>query len=121
MYLDWPTAVNIWNHYRKHFIGAYLQRLGVRVYPTICWYGKESFAWCFDGEPINSVVAVSNVGANKGEANKKGFMLGYDAMIEHLSPEVIIFHGRVPKECRGNIIEVKAFYEKFEVAKTSEF
>ena len=22
---DWPVIVNMWNHYRKHFVGAYLQ------------------------------------------------------------------------------------------------
>lgn len=113
IYLDWPNALNIWNHYRKHYVGAYLQSLGVRVYPSICWYGRRSFRWCFDGEPKHAVVAVSNVGANKGKANKRGFMLGYDAMLEHLSPEVIVFYGSPPKACRGNIVPIGAFVNKF--------
>lgn len=30
MFTDWPVAVQIYNHYRKHFVGAYLQMLGVK-------------------------------------------------------------------------------------------
>lgn len=62
MYTDWPVAVQIWNHYHKHFVGAYMQSLGIRVYPTICWSDERSFDWCFDGEPAGGCVAVSSVG-----------------------------------------------------------
>lgn len=38
---------------------------------------------------------------------------GYKEMIERLQPETIIFYGRVPEECMGNIINIKSFQEKF--------
>ena len=38
-YTDFPKAIQIYNHYRKHWVGAYLQEAGVRVIPTISWSG----------------------------------------------------------------------------------
>lgn len=46
-------------------------------------------------------------------------MLGYDAMLERLAPEKIIFYGNVPDECRGNIVRIKAFTDKFKEAKVN--
>ena len=48
-YTDFPKAMQIYNHYRKHWIGAYLQEHGVHVIPTISWSTLDSFEWCFDG------------------------------------------------------------------------
>ena len=112
-YHDWPKALQLYNHYRKHFVGAYLQTLGVKVYPTISWSDKESFDWCFDGEPVGATVAVSSIGTQKGSAEKRLFLDGYNAMVERLNPETIIFYGNVPKECMGNIVRIKPFQEKF--------
>lgn len=121
MYTDWPVAVQIWNHYRKHFFGAYLQQLGVKVYPTICWSDRSSYDWCFDGEPRESCVAVSSMGTQVNKKAKKLFISGYEAMLDRLHPETIIFYGRVPDECKGNIVSIKPFYDKFEEAQMGEF
>lgn len=83
LYTDHPRAIQIYNHYRKHWCGAYWQAHGIKVVPTIGWSDEASFAWCFDGEPTDSVVAVSS-----------------------------IFYGKVPKECEGNIIRVESLSEK---------
>lgn len=116
-YTDYPKALQIYNHYRKHFIGAYLQTLGVKVYPTISWSDKSSFEWCFDGEPVGGTVCVSSVGTQQDKKTKKLFLDGYNEMIDKLNPETIIFYGQVPKECMGNIVKIKAFQEKFREAK----
>lgn len=112
LYTDWPVAVQIWNHYRKHYIGKHLQRMGVTVYPTICWSDKKSFDWCFDGEPVGGCVAVSSVGTQLRKGAKEAFMLGYDAMLERLEPETIIFYGKPPDGCRGNIVVVDEFQKR---------
>ena len=113
LYADYPKALQIYNHYRKHWIGAYLQLYGIEVIPTICWSDEKSFEWCFDGEPIGGTVAVSSVGTQKNKIVKELFLKGYKEMIERLQPETIIFYGRVPEECKGNIINIKSFQEKF--------
>ena len=118
LYTDFPKALQIYNHYRKHFIGAYMQQMGVRVYPTISWSDKESLLWCFDGEPEHGTVCISSVGSQNNTYAKTLFKYGYDAMIERLQPETIIFYGTIPNDCKGNIVRVKAFQEKFTEAKT---
>lgn len=118
LYTDFPKALQIYNHYRKHFIGAYMQQMGMRVYPTISWSDKESLLWCFDGEPEHGTVCISSVGSQKNTYAKTLFKYGYDAMIERLQPETIIFYGTVPNDCKGNIIRAKAFQEKFTEVKT---
>lgn len=107
-YADFPKALQIYNHYRKHWIGAYLQKRGVHIIPTISWSTPDSFEWCFDGEPKDSVVAVSSVGSLNV---LDSFLEGYNAMLDALHPTKIIFYGQVPEQCRGNIIKVKSFSE----------
>ena len=116
-YTDFPKAIQIYNHYRKHWVGAYLQEYGCRVIPTISWSTPDSYEWCFDGEPEGGTVAVSSVGCMNGKSKKELFLQGYSAMIERLHPESIIFYGKVPDECKGNIVRVKQFSEKFQEAK----
>lgn len=117
VYTDFPKVVQIYNHYRKHWIGAYLQEFDIDVIPTIAWSTPDSYDWCFDGEPTNSVVAVSSVGTQKNKEAKELFIQGYKEMIKRLEPETIIFYGKVPEECKENIVHIKAFYEKFNEAK----
>jgi len=111
-YTDMPMAMQIYNHYRKHWLAAYWQINGVPVIPTISWSTKESFAWCFDGEPKSSVVAVSSVGTQNSKERKKLFMEGYEAMLDRLHPQSIIFYGQVPEECTGSYVQVSSFQEK---------
>ena len=110
LYMDFPVALQIYNHYRKHYIGAYCQLNGITVIPTIAWSDQQSFAWCFDGEPRESVVSVSSVGCMKNAESKRVFITGYKEMISRLQPSKIIFYGDIPDECTGNIIHVKKIY-----------
>lgn len=111
-YTDFPKAIQIYNHYRKHWVGAYLQEYGVTVIPTISWSTADSFEWCFDGEPTHGTVAVSSVGATNSKVKKELFLDGYNAMMERLQPETVLFYGKVPEECKGNIVEIPPFCER---------
>lgn len=116
-YYDWPIMVQRWNHYRKHLLGAWMQSIGCRVYPTITWSDERSLEWCFDGEPYRSTVCVSNVGMRKNKDNQRLFLIGWDRMMEVLEPETIIFYGTVPKECQGNIVLMEEFTKRFKEMK----
>lgn len=118
MYTDFPVAMQIYNHYRKHWLGAYYQSQGIKVIPTIGWSDRNSFEWCFDGEPTHSTITISSVGTQKDRQSKLLFLAGYTEMIEKLQPETIIFYGDIPSECRGNIVHIKAFTDKFKGVKT---
>ncbi len=113
-YTDFPMAVQIYNCYRKHWLGAYWQEHGIRVIPTISWSTEDSYDWCFDGEPVGGMVAVSSVGT-QGSANAtRLFEAGYREMKARLKPDVIIMHGTVPECAKGdNLIVVKSFQSKW--------
>ena len=110
MFTDYPVAVQLYNHWRKHQLGAYWQNLGLTVIPSICWSDHDSYAWCFDGEPVGGTVAVSSVGTQKNPLARALFMDGYAEMLRRLEPEKIIFFGDVPAGCTGCIEHHNAFH-----------
>lgn len=116
IYQDFPRIMQIFNHYRKHWLAAYWQENGVNVLPTITWGDKTSWQFCFDGEPENSVVVTSSVGAMKNKEQRKIFVDGYYEMVRRLNPSCVIFYGSLPEECKGNIIRVKQHNERFREA-----
>lgn len=113
MFADYPKAVNVYNHWRKHQLAAYWQRNGVTVIPSVSWVGPDSWEWCFDGEPKGGVVAVSSIGTQKSVQAKEMFIAGYMAMLNRLQPEKVIFFGKVPADCKGNIEHHAPYYETF--------
>lgn len=119
-YTDFPKAIQIYNHYRKHWVGAYMQEAGIRVIPTISWSTPDSYEWCFDGEPAGGTVAVSSVGCMGDAERRRLFLQGYEAMIDRLHPKKIIFYGTIPQECAGNVIPIKAFQEKLKTLDKKE-
>lgn len=114
IYTDFPKAVQIYNHYRKHWVGAYLQEVGINIIPTISWSTPDSFEWCFDGEPAHSIVAVFSVGSANSKEKKRLFLAGYNEMLNRLEPDTILFYGKIFCECTGNIIHISPFYNKYE-------
>lgn len=117
LYVDWPVMVQMWNHYRKHLIGSWMQSIGCRVYPVIRWAGQETYEWCFDGEPYKGTVCVSSVGMTKDKNMLRMFIDGYQAMMDILKPETIIFNGHIPNECQGNIVQIEPFSKRFSEVK----
>ena len=110
---DFPKTIQLYNHYRKHWLGAYWQMNGIRVIPTISWADRDSYEWCFAGEPEGYTVAVSSVGTQGSQETRQLFLNGYREMMTRLQPQTIIMYGTVPDECQGNIIPVKAFQQKW--------
>ena len=70
---------------------------------------------------ILSVVAVSSVGTQNGSEKKQRFLDGYFYMVERLQPTQIIFYGRVPDECKGNIVHIKQFSDKWNEAEVAQW
>lgn len=114
-YTDFPKAIQICNHYRKHWLGAYWQAHGMTVIPTISWSDHDSYEWCFDGEPVGSTVIVSSVGTQSGMGDTAQLFLdGYREMVRRLEPKQIIMYGLVPPELDSdNIISIRAFQQKW--------
>lgn len=111
-YTDFPKAIQIYNHYRKHWLGAYWQERGITVIPTISWSDPDSYEWCFDGEPRGSTVAVSSVGTQASRETAELFLMGYREMLTRLEPAEIILYGAVPDGCEGNIIPIPPYQRR---------
>lgn len=114
LYTDFPVALQILSCYRRQWIGAYWQSLGIDVIPDIVWGEEESYWFCFDGIPKNSTVAVSSVGVKRdrlwnGEADDL-FRKGYNEMMNRLEPETVLFYGDMIEGLDGNIIRIPSFY-----------
>lgn len=114
LYTDFPVALQILSCYRRQWVGAYWQSLGIDVIPDVVWGEEESYWFCFDGIPKHSTVAVSSVGVKRdrlwnGEADSL-FKKGYDEMMNRLEPETILFYGDMIDGLEGNIIRIPSFY-----------
>lgn len=117
LYSNMPAAVQLYNHYRKHWLAAYWQQHGICVLPSISWSTPESYQWCFRGEPTHATVIVSSVGTQRSEESKDLFLRGYQEMCRRLEPEQILFYGVVPEGCQGNILEIAPYYQKIKEAR----
>ena len=113
IYVNMPKALQIYNHYRKHWISAYWQDKGLTVIPVINWGFEDSYDWCFDGEPMNSIVATSNVGCNQITELKNMWLKGYNEMLKRLNPSKILFYSNsYPENLDGNIHFIKYNIDK---------
>lgn len=90
LYADFPKAIQIYNHYRKHWLARFYQDRNITVIPTIAWSDESSYEWCFDGEPRNSTLAISTIGVLKNKEYTELFLKGYNKMLEKLKPTKII-------------------------------
>lgn len=119
LYTDFPLAMQIMSCYRRQWMGAYWQSLGLDVIPDVVWGEERSFDFCFDGIPKGGTVAVSSVGVAKdpywnGQIDSL-FKKGYDEMMKRIEPETVLFYGNIPDGCEWNIIRIPTYYEEKDV------
>lgn len=117
IYTDFPKALQIYAHFKKHWVAKLWEENDIKVIPTISWGDESSYDFCFDGEPVGGTVAITSQGTQNNAIAKRLFLKGYDAMLERLQPSTIIFYGIVPNECKGNIVHINTFCEKFRIAR----
>ena len=86
-------AMKVWNIYRSRVIGAYYQRQGIPVIPTISWAEEETFDFCFQGIPENGIVAVSSIGVKENATALDIWKDGMKEMIKRLKPRTILLYG----------------------------
>ena len=109
LWRDMPRAAQVWNVYRKHWCGAYWQSQGAQVIPTACWGTPDTFDFCFDGIPENSVVAMSPIGQRSDEISKSLFRSGLKELIRRTQPKLLLTYGRL-RHCDDiDLPEVKEY------------
>lgn len=70
----------------RHFHSVYL-------FPTASWGSLNSFEYCFDGLPMNSVVAVCGMGNRKNINSYNQWCYGLRRLEEEKSPTLIMVYG----------------------------
>ena len=105
-YKDMPLAKQIDSVFKNRWCGAFWQKQGMLVIPTISWGSYDCFDFFCDGAEKGSVVAVSTY---TREDNKKGFMEGYEIMMKKIKPSAIICYGTPFSEMKGNIKSIDPF------------
>lgn len=101
-YCDMPMATQIYNHYRKHWVGKFLQEHGVRVIPTIrASTDERSLEWYLEGEPRGGVVCISNMWTKDKEGKEYFLNREFKTMKDVLKPEKIFVYGNEMKELKG--------------------
>lgn len=112
-YGDMPMATQIYNHYRKHWLGAFWQENGITVIPTIrASTDARSFDWYLDGEPENGIVLISSMWAKKSAEIMESFKEEYSRMFKKLNPSKVFLYGEKIDGLSGNIEVIDTFAKK---------
>ncbi len=98
------------NTYFKRACGIYMQQHGIPVIPTVRWSDEDSFRFCFNGLPKNSILAVSTHGCIKSNKQKLMFRKGLIEMIKVLTPLDVIVYGYMPKVIFDGLENLTTFH-----------
>lgn len=115
LFLDFPKVLQLYNSFKKQYLGAFYQSHGIKVVPTVSWSDPSSYNWCFDGIEKGSCVACSSVGCMRNKEAKELFTQGFIAMINTVEPTKILMVGKLPdelKEYEDICVFVKTFQEE---------
>ena len=104
LYRDAPLLTQIANVYRSRTIGHLFQKQGAYVITNIRWGDERSYTtsvlpekFAFLGAPKNSIVSIGTYGCVQSKENKYYFREGLKAMLDELTPEVVLVYGSMPK------------------------
>ena len=116
-YQDFPEPIKIYNTYRMRAFGYWLGRNGVPVTNNVRWGTPESYRYCWDGIPKNSMVAIGTAGGSPRRlADRRRFEDGLFEMVRVLQPHTILVYGSDRYACfdvlRAKGIQVVAFPSK---------
>ena len=121
-YQDFAFPLKIYNIYRSRAFGYWYGKLrGKKVINNVRWGTEETYSYCFNGLPLNSIYCIGCVASNlKNRKYRQIFINGLLEMIERLHPKVIITYGSINDYIRKIIndsgiilIEIKSRTAKY--------
>lgn len=92
VYMDMAEPLKIWNVFRSRLLGQMMQDNGLKVIPIVYWADEQSYNYCFDGLPVNSVLSVYTVGIKNKEVWKI-WRKGMDELIKRKKPKALLLYG----------------------------
>lgn len=92
--VDFPDPLKRWNIYRMCTFGYWIGSLGVPVISNVRWGTFETWRYCFDGNPKNSMLAIGSVASSLRQLrNRQLFEAGLFEMVKVLKPQTLIVYG----------------------------
>lgn len=105
-YQDFPEPWKIYNTYRMRAYGYWLGKNSIAVMNNVRWGTSESYRYCFDGIPQNTIVAIGTCGGNPRKlVDRKRFEDGLDEMVKRLQPHTIVVYGSASYNCLEKLKE----------------
>ncbi len=99
-YQDFPEPWKIFNTYRMRAYGYWLGKNNIAVINNVRWGTSESYKYCFDGIPQNSIVAIGTCGGSPRKLiDRRRFEEGLDILVNRLHPHTIIVYGSANYDC----------------------
>jgi hypothetical protein len=111
IYPTWPAAMQIWQTYRARWLGCFWYSRGCRVIPTVNWSDRQSWAFCFDGLPPGQILTISVTDTRRPHVERR-FRAGLEAMIERLTPRLLLVYGRLRFDPGCEIREITPDWER---------
>jgi len=103
---DFPEAIKIYATYRMRAYGYWLGQKGIEVINNIRWGTEETFNYCFEGVPTNSIVSIGTVGGGPRKLiDRDRFETGLFKMAEVLRPHTILVYGSAKGACFDKLKE----------------
>jgi hypothetical protein len=98
-----PRVMQLWQVYRARWCGAWMLANGIDVIPSVSWSGPESRAFAFTGLTPGGTVAISAVGTRRDPGARRLFAAGYEAMLGHVRPALVLAYGALPEGLDGSV------------------
>ncbi len=99
-YQDFPEPIKIYNTYRMRAFGYWLGKNGIAVINNVRWGTSETYRYCFDGIPKNSIVAIGTVGGSPRKyEDRVRFETGLNELVKILNPHTIVVYGSANYSC----------------------
>ncbi len=99
-YTDFPDPLKRWNYYRMNAFGFWVASQGYEVISNIRWNTPDTWIYCFDGNPRNSMLCLGTVASGlKYKLNYIQFSAGLYKMYEILKPHTLIVYGSSNYPC----------------------
>lgn len=99
-YQDFPYPIKIQATYKMRAFGYWLGNHGINVINNVRWGTEESFDYCFEGIPKNSIVSIGTVGGGPRKLiDRSRFETGLYRMVEVLHPHTILIYGSASGVC----------------------
>lgn len=100
-YNDMVYPIKLYNTYRMRTFGRWIGEVcGIPVINNVRWGTPETYSYCWDGIPRNSMVCIGTVGGNPYKIeDRPRFILGFLEMIKVLKPHTILTVGSANYPC----------------------